>query len=164
MHSKVFALIERKMNIETNDARMRKAMETSNELGIKVDFIENPAAVDHPNTVRLIIGNEVEQMELMGISIGGGKVEITELNGFTLRLSGNHPALLIMHDDRYGTIASVTKILAKHKINIGHMEVNRKDVGKEALMIIEVDQNIEDSILEELEAADHIIQISKIIS
>src|SRR5690625_7495353 len=78
MHSKVFALIERKMNIETNDARMRKAMETSNELGIKVDFIENPAAVDHPNTVRLIIGNEVEQMELMGISIGGGKVEITE--------------------------------------------------------------------------------------
>src|SRR5690625_95609 len=163
-HGTDFAVVGGLLNYDPDDARMRKALETANELGIKVDFIENPAAVDHPNTVRLIIGNEVEQMELMGISIGGGKVEITELNGFTLRLSGNHPALLIMHDDRYGTIASVTKILAKHKINIGHMEVNRKDVGKEALMIIEVDQNIEDSILEELEAADHIIQISKIIS
>ncbi|HLR41154.1 MAG TPA: ACT domain-containing protein, partial [Virgibacillus sp.] len=54
--------------------------------------------------------------------------------------------------------------LAKHKINIGHMEVNRKDVGKEALMVIEVDQNVEDTILKELESADHIIQISKIVS
>lgn len=163
-HGTDFALVGGLLNYDPDDARMRNALETANNLGIEVDFIENPAAADHPNTVRLIIGNEVEQMELMGISIGGGKVEITELNGFKLRLSGNHPALLIMHDDRYGTIASVTKILAKHKVNIGHMEVNRKDVGKEALMIIEVDQNIEDSILHELEAADHIIQISKITS
>ena len=54
--------------------------------------------------------------------------------------------------------------MAKHEINIGHMEVNRKDVGKEALMVIEVDQNVEDDILRELNKADHIIQIAKIVS
>src|SRR5699024_10012609 len=115
-----------------------------------------------PNTARVIIGNESDQQELVGISIGGGKVEITGLNGFELRLSGTHPAILVMHNDRFGAIASVTNILAKHEINIGHMEVNRKDVGKEALMVIEADQNVSDDVLQELESADHIVQIAKI--
>lgn len=103
-------------------------------------------------------------MEVVGISIGGGKVEIKELNGFILRLSGNHPAILIMHNDRAGAIASVTKILAKHQINIGHMEVNRKDIRKDALMIIEVDQNVDGTVLRELEQASHINQVSTISS
>src|SRR5699024_11263602 len=64
---------------------------------------------DLPNTARLQIGNETDSIELTGISIGGGKVEITELNGFELRLSGNHPAILIMHNDRFGAIASVDR-------------------------------------------------------
>ncbi|MFB4167538.1 L-serine ammonia-lyase, iron-sulfur-dependent subunit beta [Virgibacillus sp. JSM 102003] len=163
-HGTDFALVGGLLGYETDDTRMNQALDTAKEKNIDVQFIEDSAGVDHPNTARLIIGNDTEQIELVGISIGGGKVEITELNGFELRLSGNHPAILIMHNDRYGAIASVTKILAKHEINIGHMEVNRKDVGKEALMVIEVDQNVEDTILKELESADHIIQISKIVS
>ncbi|MGP4106943.1 L-serine ammonia-lyase, iron-sulfur-dependent subunit beta [Virgibacillus sp. L01] len=163
-HGTDFALVGGLLGYETDDTRMSQALDTAKEKAIDVQFIEDSAGVNHPNTARLIIGNDTEQIELVGISIGGGKVEITELNGFELRLSGNHPAILIMHNDRYGAIASVTKILAKHEINIGHMEVNRKDVGKEALMVIEVDQNVEDTILKELESADHIIQISKIVS
>ncbi len=163
-HGTDFALVGGLLGYETDDTRMSQALDTAKEKNIDVQFIEDSAGVDHPNTARLIIGNDTEQIELVGISIGGGKVEITELNGFELRLSGNHPAILIMHNDRYGAIASVTKILAKHEINIGHMEVNRKDVGKEALMVIEVDQNVEDAILKELESANHIIQISKIVS
>ena len=87
-----------------------------------IEFIEDTSAVSHPNTARLIIGNDNEQVELVGVSIGGGKVEITEVNGFELRLSGNCPALLVTHNDRFGAIASVTSILANHKINIGHMK------------------------------------------
>lgn len=163
-HGTDFALVGGLLGCETDDPRMSKALDIAKTKNIKVEFIEDDAKVDHPNTARLIIGNDTKELELMGISIGGGKVEITELNGFVLRLSGNHPAILIMHNDRFGAIASVTRILAKYEINIGHMEVNRKDVGKEALMVIEVDQNVEDPILKELEKADHISQISKIVS
>ncbi|WP_163970703.1 L-serine ammonia-lyase, iron-sulfur-dependent subunit beta [Oceanobacillus halotolerans] len=163
-HGTDFALVGGLLGFETDDPRMSKALDIAKEKGMEVEFIEDNSAANHPNTVRMLIGNEKEQQELVGISIGGGKVEITELNGFELRLSGNHPAILIMHNDRFGAIASVTKILAKHEINIGHMEVNRKDVGKEALMVIEVDQNVDDAILKELQSADHIIQIAKIVS
>ncbi|MFD2628345.1 L-serine ammonia-lyase, iron-sulfur-dependent subunit beta [Oceanobacillus kapialis] len=163
-HGTDFALVGGLLGYEADDKRISKSLETAKERNIEIEFIEDSAAVDHPNTARLIIGNESGSLELVGISIGGGKVEITELNGFDLRLSGNHPAILIMHNDRFGAIASVTKILAKHEINIGHMEVNRKDVGKEALMVIEVDQNVEDDILKELDNADHIVRIAKIDS
>jgi L-serine dehydratase len=163
-HGTDFALVGGLLGYETDDPRMSKSLDTAKEKGIEIEFIEDPSAAEHPNTARVIVGNHKEKLELIGTSIGGGKVEIKELNGFALRLSGTHPAILIMHNDRYGAIASVTQILAKHQINIGHMEVNRKDVGKEALMVIEVDQNIADSVLKELKDAEHIIRISKISS
>lgn len=161
-HGTDLALVGGLLGYDTDDQRIVDALKTAEEKKIKIDFVEESAGVNHPNTVRIIIGDDEDELELIGISIGGGKVEIIELNGFRLRLSGNHPAILIMHNDRYGAIASVTEVLAKRKINIGHMEVNRKDVGKEALMVIEVDQNVDDAVLEELQDADHIIQISKI--
>lgn len=163
-HGSDLALVGGLLGYETDDTRMRDALATAEAKGMDVSFIEESAGTNHPNTARLIIGDKTDQIELVGISIGGGKVEITEFNGFELRLSGNHPALLIMHNDRFGAIASVTQILAKYEINIGHMEVNRKDVEKEALMVIEADQNVDDSILKELERAEHITHITKIVS
>ncbi len=163
-HGTDMALVGGLLGFDTDDERMKNALQIAKTNRLKVEFIVESARVDHPNTARIIIGDDTDTLEMIGVSIGGGKVEIIELNGFALRLSGNHPAILIMHNDRYGAIASVTSVLAKHQINIGHMEVNRKDIGKEALMVIEVDENISDSILNELRNADHIIRISKIVS
>src|SRR5699024_3244725 len=146
-HGTDLALVGGLLGYETDDPRVKNAMETAAEKNIAISFIEESAGVDHPNTARLVIGDGTDQLELIGVSIGGGKIEITEFNGFELRLSGNHPALLMMHNDRFGAIASVTNILAKHEVNIGHMEVNRKDVGKDALMVIEADQNVGENIL-----------------
>lgn len=163
-HGTDFALAGGLLGFETDDTRMNKALELAEARGLKIEFIEDTSAVSHPNTARIITGNDREQVELTGISIGGGKVEITELNGFELRLSGNHPALLVTHNDRFGAIASITTILSKHQINIGHMEVNRKDLGKEALMVIETDQNVEEAVLQELTKAENIIHVSTIVS
>ncbi|RCK10999.1 hypothetical protein DT075_24725 [Bacillus licheniformis] len=47
-------------------------------------------------------------------------------------------------------------------INIGHMEVARKDVGQEALMTIEVDQTIDPAVFDELRALPNIIEVTQI--
>ncbi len=152
------------LGYDTDDDRIRFALETAEKHNMKIEFIEDTAATEHPNTARIKLGTDDSSMELVGISIGGGKVEITELNGFELRMSGNKPAILIMHNDRFGAIASVTQILAKHEINIAHMEVSRKDVGKDALMVIEMDQNVEDDVMQVLEKASHINRVSRLIN
>src|SRR5690625_1527865 len=140
-HGTDFAIVGGLLGYDTNDERMRNSLETAERHGIEIHFFEEQTSVDHPNTARVITGDAQSEIEVVGKSIGGGKIEVIELNGFKLRLSGNHPALLIMHNDRHGAIASVTKILAIHELNIGHMEDIRKDVGKEALIVIEIDGN-----------------------
>ncbi|MCP3031154.1 L-serine ammonia-lyase, iron-sulfur-dependent subunit beta [Halobacillus sp. A1] len=161
-HGTDVAIIGGLLDYDTDDTRIRSSLETASNRGIDVNFYEEAAQTDHPNTARIVIGDDDREIELVGISIGGGKVEITELDGFELRLSGSHPAILLIHNDRYGAIASATTILASHEINIGRMEVSRKAQGEQALMVIEVDQNIEDYVLNELERADHITQVARI--
>jgi len=162
-HGTDVAIVGGLLDFDTDDVRIIKAIEIAREKGIKLRFIEEDAITDHPNTARVIIGDHDGELELVGISIGGGKIEITELNGFELKLSGNHPALLVVHNDRFGAIAGVANILAQYEINIGHMEVSRKEKGKLALMTIEVDQNIDDKILIEFEQLPNILKVTKIV-
>ncbi|AGT31498.1 serine dehydratase subunit beta [Geobacillus genomosp. 3] len=162
-HGTDVAIVAGLLGFDTFDDRLPNALEIARIEGLDVSFFTEDAIPEHPNTARLRIGDDKGKLELVGISIGGGKIEIVELNGFDLKLSGHHPALLIMHNDRYGTIGSVASALAKHAINIGHMEVSRKEKGKEALMTIEVDQPLTDDLIQELESLPNIIQVTKLV-
>ncbi|HEU5141189.1 MAG TPA: L-serine ammonia-lyase, iron-sulfur-dependent subunit beta [Bacillales bacterium] len=163
-HGTDVALIGGLLDFDTYDERIIDALSLAEQQGMKINFIEEDAVTDHPNTAKLHLGDSQEELEIVGISIGGGKIEITELNGFELRLSGNYPAVFVVHNDRFGVIAAVANLLAKHEINIGHMEVSRKEKGKQALMVIEVDQNINDAVLAELMTLPNVLNASKLES
>lgn len=162
-HGTDVAIVGGLLDFDTYDERIKTSLQIADSLGVTISFHEEDAITDHPNTAKVVIGDDNGELELVGISIGGGKIEITELNGFALKLSGNHPALLVVHDDRYGAIAGVANVLAKFAINIGHMEVSRKEKGQKALMTIEVDQNIDDAVIQELTALPNITQVTKIV-
>jgi L-serine dehydratase len=126
---------------------------------LEVTFSIEGAVMDHPNTVKINLYNDDNELELVGISIGGGTIEITELNSFPLKLTGEHPAILVVHQDRFGIISSVTSILSKYEINIGHMEVSRLEKGEMALMVIEVDQKIDEIVIAELQELSNVSKI-----
>ncbi|MCM3338649.1 L-serine ammonia-lyase, iron-sulfur-dependent subunit beta [Paenibacillus sp. MER TA 81-3] len=151
-HATDVALIAGVLDYDTNDPRLPQAPQYAEEAGIEVVITTEDAVPEHPNTARIMMSDERDEMEVAGISIGGGKVEITELNGFELKLSGLCPAILVLNHDRYGVIAGVTQILSGQHVNIGHMEVSRKEKGKMALMVIETDEKINESIIDEIRA------------
>ncbi|MBB5172118.1 L-serine ammonia-lyase, iron-sulfur-dependent subunit beta [Texcoconibacillus texcoconensis] len=161
-HGTDVAIVGGLLGYETYDDRIPSALAVAEEKQVEIKFIEEEAQTDDPNTVKIRLGYGEDEMELVGVSVGGGKVEIKELNGFALRLSGNHPAILVVHNDRYGAIASVSTALANEEINIGHMEVSRKEKGEQALMVIEVDQNVGDDVLEQLQQLDTVEKVTKI--
>jgi len=163
-HGTDVALVGGLLDFDTFDERIPESINISKTKGMTVEFIEEDAITEHPNTVKISIQDDVNQpFELVGVSIGGGKIEIVELNGFELKLSGNYPAILVVHNDRYGSIAGVTNVLMKYAVNIGHMEVSRKEVGQIALMAIEVDQDLDEKILKEIESLPHIIRVTKMV-
>ena len=161
-HSTDVAIVGGLLDYDTFDERIKTAFEEADRAGMSYEFIPEAGHVDHPNTARIVVGDDTSEMSIVGISIGGGKIEITELNGFELRLSGNHPAILVVHDDRSGCIANVANCLYKYDINIGHMEVSRKERGRMALMVIEVDQTVDQEVMGELRELPNITQVTRI--
>ncbi|AXN40494.1 L-serine ammonia-lyase, iron-sulfur-dependent subunit beta [Peribacillus butanolivorans] len=162
-HGTDVAIVGGLLDFDTFDERIKESLEIARKKKMKITFREEEAVPEHPNTAKITVGDDDGELELVGISIGGGKIEIIELNGFKLRLSGHNPAILVVHDDRFGAIASVSNILAKHQINIGQMEVSRKEKGKMALMTIEVDHNLEDLVIDEIAALPNITQVARIV-
>ncbi|MCM3742795.1 L-serine ammonia-lyase, iron-sulfur-dependent subunit beta [Sporosarcina luteola] len=159
-HGTDVAIIGGLLDYDTFDERIKTAFEDAAAVGMTFEFIPEEEEADHPNTAKIVIGDSQGEMELVGISIGGGTMEVTELNGFPLRLSGHFPALLVVHDDRSGVIANVSNAIASQGMNIAHMEVGRKEKGKMALMVIEVDQMFDETLINELKSLPNVTQVS----
>ncbi len=161
-HATDIAVVGGLLGFEPDDIRIRQSLEYAEELGIKINFVSEKDTPEHPNTVEIILKNDKSTMAVTGVSLGGGAVSITRMDSFPLRLSGENHTMLILHRDAYGSVASVTAMLAKHKINIAHMEVSRAEKGRNALMVIETDQKIAECIEKEIDKAAHVIKVTVI--
>ena len=80
--------------------------------------------------------------QVRGVSIGGGSILITNINGVDVELTGEYPTLIVHHMDRPGLIADTTRALVEDAINIAFMSVFRKNRGGESFMVIETDQTV----------------------
>ncbi|MCK1994749.1 L-serine ammonia-lyase, iron-sulfur-dependent, subunit beta [Peribacillus muralis] len=162
-HGTDVAVVGGILDFDTDDERIPTSLTIAQEAGMEVSFTIEDTVMDHPNTVKIRLFDEDKELELVGISIGGGTIEITELNTFKLKLSGEHPAILVVHNDVFGIISSVSTVLANHEINIGHMEVSRKEKGQMALMVIEVDQKIKNEVMKEIERLENVSQVIRMV-
>ncbi len=161
-HGTDLAIVGGLLGFETYDERIIDALNIAKDVGMDVEFIVEREVPEHPNTAKLVVGDDETEAEVVGVSIGGGKIEIEEINGFKIKLTGEHPAIIIINNDRFGCIASVANVLAKHKINIGFMQVSRKEKGKQALMVLELDEPVDDPVLNEILEMPNILQVAKI--
>ncbi|CAH0271550.1 L-serine dehydratase, beta chain [Peribacillus sp. Bi134] len=162
-HGTDVAVVGGILDFDTDDERIPASLTIAEEAGMDVSFTIEDTVMDHPNTVKIRLFDEDKELELVGISIGGGTIEITELNTFKLKLSGENPAILVVHNDVFGIISSVSTVLANHEINIGHMEVSRKEKGQMALMVIEVDQKIKGDVMKEIERLENVSQVIRMV-
>lgn len=155
-HGTDIAIVGGILGFKTDDSRMKHSIDIAKDRGINVIFNEDYSEVEHPNTARIILSNEIKHSEIIGVSIGGGNIKISELNGFKINLYGEYTTLLVENYDKFGAVADVTNILAKYKINIAHMEVSRHTKGENALMIIEIDDKINKDIIKEISTLKNI--------
>ncbi|WP_066495198.1 L-serine ammonia-lyase, iron-sulfur-dependent subunit beta [Abyssisolibacter fermentans] len=141
------ALLAGIMGMIESDEELKKSFEIAKKQGIKYEFVETNLGDVHPNTVKFIIekSNE-EQVEIMGTSIGGGNIIITEINGMRLEFTGKYPTVITRHKDYPGVIAKVAKIFSDYHMNIAFMSVYRQDKGQDAFMVIELDNELKDDL------------------
>lgn len=137
------ALVAGLLGFSADDVRLRTSFEIAAQQGMEVAFHRSDAEVDHPNTVRIAMkGKMGREMEIVGVSLGGGKIEIREINGASVSLSGEEHTLITVHRDKPGIIAQATTIMAIGHINVSNMRVFRSAKNATAVMIVCTDSPV----------------------
>lgn len=155
------ALVAGILGMEPSDERIRESLNIAKEKGIEIEFVEKDLGYEHPNTVKIVFSyKDKDDYYIIGSSIGGGNILITNINGNKVTFSGNYPTILIRYMDQKGSISRISSILAKENKNIATMKVSRE--GKIATMVMEIDNPIEDKIIENISNLDEIIYITGI--
>ncbi|MPQ43309.1 L-serine ammonia-lyase, iron-sulfur-dependent subunit beta [Clostridium tarantellae] len=145
------ALVAGVLDMEPCDVRLKNSMKIAKEENIEIKFEEIDLGNVHPNTVKFeIIDINNKKTEVVGSSIGGGNVIITEVNKKKVEFSGEYPTLIISHKDVPGVVSKVTAIVYEYNINIAFMKVFRTEKGKVAEMVFETDTSLNEDIINKI--------------
>ena len=96
-HGTDIALIGGLLGYNTSDKRIRTSMDDAKLAGMEFEFIESGIEHIHPNTAKIEVQAGRYTLDLIGKSIGGGKMVIFELLGFDVNLSGDFPTYFIFY-------------------------------------------------------------------
>ncbi|GGL44327.1 L-serine ammonia-lyase, iron-sulfur-dependent subunit beta [Sporolactobacillus putidus] len=160
-HGTDVALAAGLLGFDASDPRLPDALTIAAGQRMAVSFnADTETQVEHPNMARLHLTKGDNVLDLVGASIGGGKIEITEVDGFSISLSGSNPALLVLHRDKYGAVAEVAGLIAKYEMNISYMEVARHEKGHVAMMVIQTDEEIGEGLATEISALPNMLNVA----
>ncbi len=134
------ALLGGLLGFKEDDKRIRNGKELADEAGLDYTFIESPLDIGHPNVVKFdLYGEKDRHMSVVGRSIGGGQIMITEVDGNDMSITGDEFTLVVFHEDKPGAISLISQALSESDINIASMRVFRKGKYKDAVMVITTD-------------------------
>ncbi|MGG4504808.1 L-serine ammonia-lyase, iron-sulfur-dependent, subunit alpha [Heyndrickxia sporothermodurans] len=146
-HGTDLALLAGVMGLSTMDDDIPNAKKIAEQNGLQYKFTKRVLGSYHPNTVLVELEGRTRRVKILASSLGGGKVEVQELEGYPLKLSGERPTLVIRHNDHKGVIAELSKILYQKGFNIARMANERSKMNGPAITVCEIDNNIEENVL-----------------
>lgn len=136
-----------------DDERLRESLELAQAASLEITFQNVKLRGDHhPNTTRISVRRGHQTAQLVGSSLGAGRVLITEIDGFPVEITGSYPTLVIVAHDEPGIVATVTQRLAAEGDNVATMRVSRRQKGGDAIHIYELDQPPSAAALEAIRA------------
>jgi L-serine dehydratase len=143
------ALVAGILGFEPSDDRVKYSLEIAKSNNLIIEFCETEFEYAHPNTAKIefhYLNSPV--FYVIGSSIGGGNIVITNINGDDVEFTGQYPTILLKYKDKKGMISQISTILASNEINIASMKVTRSN--NLATFVCETDNIITDKAKEEI--------------
>lgn len=121
--------------------------------GVEVELITASEVEDHKNLVTLrgaLPDGRVVSVSGSLVTHGDSdRLKLTEVDGFDLELDADGILLFFRYADRPGVVGTIGTILGETGVNIGAMQVARREAGGEALMTLTVDSAVPAELLAE---------------
>lgn len=137
------AIIGGLLGFAPDDGRIRASLSLAEAQGLEFTLQEVDLGGEaHPNSATFELWGADAHVHCTGASVGGGMIRITEVEGYEVDFSGQYHTLVVVAEDRPGTINAVTSWFMHYQLNIAVFKVNRRERGGEAIMIVESDDDL----------------------
>jgi L-serine dehydratase len=159
-HGSDLAVIAGLLDLRADDKRIKESFQLAKDQGLKYKFrsVANASTL-HPNTIGLVLKKADHAVEVVGESLGGGLINIAEVNGFKADFSASLHTIIITAGDVKGSIAFIADVLAHDDCNIATMSVSRKGKNDLACLVIAMDSGLKPVTLEYLKSLSWVKQI-----
>ncbi len=146
------ALLGGVLGFSADDVRIRDSFRLADEAGLTYLFnTDRDTSVSHPNTADILLcAADGSSQFIRGESIGGGKIKIVKINNVDVEFTGEYSTLIVKQIDRPGVVAHLTSCLSHQNVNIAFMRLFREAKGAAAYTIIESDEYIPETIVDEI--------------
>jgi L-serine dehydratase len=147
------AIVGGLMGFRPDDERLRTALEIMDREGLDFRFEKTTLGDDaHPNTVRITLERGDRKSQMLGASLGAGRVLVTEIDGYPVEVPGNSDTIVLVAEDVKGSVARIAGLLADAQLNIATLKLTRKERGGDAFMVIEVDERPNEEVRDAIRA------------
>jgi len=120
------------------------------ERGIRVVETRDAAVRDYTGSIHLATKGSQGEHSVTGALLGDNEIQITSLDEFPINIPPSRYMLFTMHRDMPGIIGTIGSLLGSFNVNIASMQVGRKIVRGDAVMVLSLDDPLPDGILAEI--------------
>lgn len=120
------------------------------ERGIRVVETRDASIRDFANSIHLEAEGSAGKHSVTGALLGDGEIRITSLDEFPINVPPTNHMLFTLHRDMPGIIGKIGSLLGSYNVNIASMQVGRKIVRGDAVMVLSLDDPLPDGILSEI--------------
>ncbi|MED1950825.1 phosphoglycerate dehydrogenase [Brevibacillus centrosporus] len=100
------------------------------------------------NLLTVALKTTQETRTVAGTRLNGYGARIVKIDDYAIDVAPEGYLLYIHHNDRPGVIGRVGSILGENNVNIATMQVGRRDVGGDAIMMLSVDKPLTGELLD----------------
>jgi len=120
------------------------------ERGIRVTETRDTAVGDYTGSLHLTASGSQGQQSVSGALLGKSEIRITSINDFPINVAPSNYMLLTLHRDQPGIIGRIGSLLGNFNVNIASMQVGRRMVRGDAVMVLNLDDPLPAGLLEEI--------------
>lgn len=133
---------------DTDDERLKDYEQHIEDAGIKIKIDIHDIGAEHPNTYKITLSNQHETHQVIGISTGGGMIEIIEIDQAPVSMLGDFFVTLLYvepENNVYDTIAS---------LNLGETKQHK---GSSNFISVHSNENQQKELLKEVSPFENIL-------
>jgi len=120
------------------------------ERGIRVIETRDNSVRDYTGSLHLQAKGSLGEHSVTGALLGDGEIHITDINEFPVNVPPTQHMLFTLHRDMPGIIGKIGSLLGSFNVNIASMQVGRKIVRGDAVMVLSLDDPLPEGVLAEI--------------